>query len=153
MMREPKMKGDAVEALLVEDDPVHAELIVRGLRDNWVANRIHHVLDGEAALDCLFRRGAYADAMKSPVPHLILLDLRLPRIDGLEVLKEIKGDVRLRRIPVVVLTNSEGERDVVRAYENHVNSYLVKPVNFEQFGKLMQDLDFYWLAWNQHPWV
>ena len=89
-MREREMQDDAVHILLVEDDPDHAELIIRGLRDNLVANRIHHVLDGEAALDYLFRRGEYADAGKSPRPHLMLLDLRLPRVDGLEVLRETR---------------------------------------------------------------
>jgi CheY-like chemotaxis protein len=145
------MQGEAVEILLVEDDPAHAELIIRGLEDNLVGNRIHHVADGEAALDYLFRRGEHADAENSPRPHLILLDLRLPKIDGLEVLREIKADGGLRRIPVVVLTTSEGEGDIARAYDNYANSYLVKPVDFDRFGKLMRDLGFYWLIWNQHP--
>jgi CheY-like chemotaxis protein len=136
----------------VEDEPAHAELIIRGIETNGVANRINHVLDGEAALDYLFRRGEYADPEKSPTPHLILLDLRLPKVDGLEVLRAIKADEGLRRIPVVVLTTSEAESDVTRAYENHANSYLVKPVDFEKFGKLMGDLGFYWLVWNRHPW-
>ncbi len=145
------MNGEAVIILLVEDDPNHAELILRGLQDNHVANQIHHVMDGEAALDYLFRRGEYADSEKSPRPHLILLDLRLPKIDGQEVLEEIKADEELRRIPVVVLTTSEAERDLVRAYHNHANSYLVKPVEFAQFTQMMRDLGFYWLYWNRRP--
>ncbi len=151
-MSEPEMNGEAVVILLVEDDPDHAELITRSLEDNLVAHRIHHVLDGEAALDYLFRRGVYADAEKSPRPHLILLDLRLPKIDGQEVLREIKADAELRRIPVVILTTSEAESDIARAYGNHANSYLVKPVEFAKFGQMMGDLGFYWLVWNQHPW-
>ena len=134
-----------------EDDPNHAELIIRNLIDNQVANQIHHVLDGEAALDYLFRRGEYADAEKSPCPHLVLLDLRLPKTDGQEVLREIKADDELRRIPVVVLTTSKAESDIARAYDNHANSYLVKPVDFDRFRQLMRDLGFYWLIWNQHP--
>jgi CheY-like chemotaxis protein len=147
------LRGEAVHILLVEDEPAHAELIIRGVESNGVANRIHHVQDGEAALDYLFRRGEYTDPRKSPTPHLILLDLRLPKVDGLEVLSAIKADEKLRRIPVVVLTTSEAEADVARAYENHANSYLVKPVDFDKFGKLMGDLGFYWLVWNRHPWA
>ena len=150
-MTESQMQGKAVQILLVEDDPDHAELIIRGLQDNGVANRIHHVSDGEAALDYLFRRGEYADAEKSPCPHLVLLDLRLPKIDGLEVLREIKADEELRRIPVVVLTSSAAESDIAGASDNYVNSYLVKPVEFDEFRRMMQDLGFYWLVWNQHP--
>ena len=151
MPRVSKMRGDAVEILLVEDDPDHAELIIRGLEGNLVANQIHHVSDGEAALDYLFRRGEYADAEKWRGPHLVLLDLRLPRIDGLEVLREIKADEKLRRIPVVVLTSSATESDIAGACNNHANSYLVKPVEFDEFRRMMRDLGFYWLAWNQHP--
>ncbi len=145
------MNGEAITILLVEDDPNHAELILRGLQDSRMANQIHHVVDGEAALDYLFRRGEYADPEKSPRPHLILLDLRLPKIDGQEVLEEIKADEELRLIPVVVLTTSEAERDLVRAYHNHANSYLVKPVEFAQFAQMMRDLGFYWLYWNRRP--
>ena len=150
-MRESEMQGEAVEILLVEDDPDHAELIIRGLEDNLVANRIHHVSDGEAALDYLFRRGEYADGEKSPRPHLILLDLRLPKIDGLEVLREIKADGEMRPIPVVVLTSSAAESDMARAGDNYANSYLVKPVEFDPFRRMMRDLGFYWLVWNQYP--
>jgi len=146
------MKGEPLIILLVEDNPDHTELIVRSFQDHRVINQIYCVADGEAALDYLFRRGEYADAEKSPRPHVILLDLRLPRIDGLEVLKEIKADEELRRIPVVILTTSEAERDVVMAYNNHANSYLVKPVDFGKFAQLMDDMGFYWLGWNRKPW-
>jgi CheY-like chemotaxis protein len=150
-MTQSELQGEAVEILLVEDDPDHAELIIRGLQDNGVANRITHVSDGEAALDYLFRRGEYADAEKSPRPHLVLLDLRLPRIDGLEVLRQIKADEELRRIPIVVLTTSEANLDIAQSYDNQANSYLVKPVEFDAFRRMMRDLGFYWLVWNQHP--
>ncbi len=145
------MQGDAVRILLVEDDSDHAELIIRGLQANRVANQITHVSDGEAALDYLFQRGEYADAAKNPRPHLILLDLRLPKIDGLEVLKEVKEDNELRSIPVVVLTTSKADADLEKASEYHVNSYLVKPVDFEEFRRMMGDIGYYWLIWNQQP--
>ena len=146
------MEGKPLVILLVEDDTDHAELVIRSFQDHRVANRIYHVPDGEAALDYLFRRGDYASPEKSPRPHLILLDLRLPRIDGLEVLKEIKEDEKLRCIPVVILTTSEAESDLARAYDCHTNSYLVKPIDFAKFTQLMKDLGFYWLCWNRQPW-
>ena len=145
------MQGKPVEILLVEDDPDHAELVIRILQDNQVSNQIRHVSDGEAALDYLFQRGEYANAETNPRPHLVLLDLRLPRIDGLEVLRQIKADEELRRIPVVILTSSQADSDVVRAADHYVNSYLVKPVAFDEFRRMLQDLGFYWLVWNQHP--
>lgn len=147
------MDGEPLVILLVEDNPDHAELIMRSLQDHRVANKTYHVIDGEAALDYLFRRGNYADPEKSPRPHVILLDLRLPKIDGMEVLEEIKATDELKRIPVVVLTTSEAEGDVGKAYDNHANSYLVKPVDFDKFTKLMSDLGFYWLGWNCKPWA
>ena len=138
--------------LLVEDHIPHAELGKRNFARHRVANQIHHVTDGEAALAYLFRRGPYADPATSPRPHVILLDLRLPKVSGLEVLREIKTTNELQTIPVVILTTSTAERDVSRAYEQHANSYLVKPVGFAEFARLMQDLGFYWLAWNHCPW-
>ena len=144
--------GEASVILLIEDNPAHAELIRRNFETHRIANRLIHVTDGEAALDYLFRRGAYADSTRSPRPHLILLDLRLPKIDGLEVLKEIKTSQELRSIPVVILTTSEAEQDVACAYQHYVNSYLVKPVDFHQFTELMEELGVYWLAWNYDPW-
>jgi two-component system response regulator len=145
------MLGEPVLVMLVEDNIDHAELVIRTLEDHHIANRIQHFLDGQSALDYLFRRDVYADPEQSPRPHLILLDLRLPRVDGLEVLKEIKNDEELRGIPVIILTTSEADRDVTRAYSHHVNSYLVKPVGYEEFSKLMNDLGFYWLGWNTNP--
>ena len=145
------MDGEPLIILLVEDNPDHTELIMQSFRDHRVANKINHVSDGESALDYLFRRGDYADPKKSPRPNVILLDLRLPKVDGLEVLNEIKDVEKLRRIPVVVLTTSETEKDMSKAYNNHANSYLVKPVDFDKFTRLMDDLGFYWLGWNSKP--
>jgi CheY-like chemotaxis protein len=143
--------GEPLHILLVEDNEAHAELVIRGMRDQQVANRIHHVVDGEQALDYLFKRGAYADPEKNPRPNFVLLDLRLPRIDGLEVLKTIKTTPSLLRIPVVILTSSDAESDIARSYDYHANSYVVKPLDFRSFTKLMKDLGFYWLGWNEKP--
>ena len=143
---------EPLRILLIEDNLAHAELVMRSFRDHRIVHKIEHLSNGEAALDYLFRRGAYASVEKSPRPHVILLDLRLPRIDGLEVLKEIKDSTDLRTIPVVILTTSEAEQDVARAYGYHANSYLIKPVDFTQFVHLIEELGFYWLAWNHYPW-
>ncbi len=145
------MMGEPVLIMLVEDNEDHAELVMRTLESHHIANKIKRFMDGQTALDYLFRRGEYASAESSPRPHMILLDLRLPRVDGLEVLRQIKEETVLKNIPVVILTTSEAEKDVARAYEHHVNSYLVKPVGFEEFNRLMKDLGFYWLGWNTHP--
>ena len=148
-----KLNGEPLHILLVEDNEDHAELVIRGMKDQRVANKIHHVSDGEAALDYLFRRGAYTTIKSSPLPNLILLDLRLPRIDGLEVLKTIKETLHLQRIPVVILTSSSAEADIARSYDYHANSYVVKPLDFKTFTKLMDDLGFYWLGWNTKPHI
>ena len=145
------VQGEPIIILLVEDDPAHAEIVRRNLRDFRVANRIVHVEDGQAALDYLFHQGAYAGAQPSPRPNLILLDLRLPKVDGLEVLRRIKTDDDLKRIPTVVLTTSDAESDMVNAYTHGAGSYLVKPVNFDKFAGLMEAFGFYWLAWNRFP--
>ncbi len=147
------MDGEPVLVMLVEDNADHAELVMRTLSEHRVANRIRHFMDGQSALDYLFHRGPYGDVAENPYPHVILLDLRLPRVDGLEVLKKIKEADDLKHIPVVVLTTSEADRDVTRAYDQHVNSYLVKPVGYEEFSELMEDLGFYWLGWNTNPHV
>ena len=146
------MKGEHLIILLVEDNLDHAKIVKRSFRNHQVANRIHHVTDGQKALDYLFRQGKYADPKKSPRPHVVILDLRLPKMDGLEVLKNIKESEVLRRVPVVVLTTSEAEMDIARAYDHHANSYLVKPLDFQKFTGLMKDFGFYWLAWNTKPW-
>lgn len=149
--KEQEMIGEPVLVMLVEDNADHAELVIRTLEEHRIANRVRHFLDGQSALDYLFRRGEYSEPPTNPLPHVILLDLRLPRVDGIDVLKTIKESDELKTIPVVILTTSEAEKDVARAYYNHVNSYLVKPVGFEEFKKLMDDLGFYWLGWNVNP--
>jgi CheY-like chemotaxis protein len=146
-----KLTGDPLHILLVEDNEAHAELVIRSMRDQQVGNTIHHVLDGEKALDYLFLRDAYADPVKNPRPNLVLLDLRLPRIDGLEVLRIVKTTPDLLRIPVVILTSSDAETDIAKSYDYHANSYVVKPLDFKSFTKLMKDLGFYWLGWNTKP--
>ncbi len=137
--------------LLVEDDQDHAELVFRCLEEHLPNARVHHVLDGQAALDYLLRQGTYRDPARSPVPELILLDLRLPLVDGLSVLEEIKRSPALRQVPAVVLTTSDAPKDMHRAYASHVNSYLVKPMDFAQFSRQVQDLGLYWVGWNRHP--
>jgi len=145
------MIGEPLLVMLIEDNIDHAELVIRTLEEHRIANRVRHFLDGQSALDYLFRREGFAESADAERPHVILLDLRLPRVDGIDVLKAIKEDADLKSIPVVVLTTSEAEKDVAKAYYNHANSYLVKPVGFEDFKKLMDDLGFYWLGWNVNP--
>jgi CheY-like chemotaxis protein len=124
----------------------------RNFEKSRIANHLIHVSDGQAALDFLYSREAFSGS-PLPRPGLILLDLRLPKVDGLEVLKTIKGDQALSQIPVVILTTSAAESDLARAYEFHANSYLVKPVEFGNFVELLDVLGYYWLVWNQHPGV
>lgn len=145
------MIGEPAHVMLVEDNVDHAELVIRTLEEHRIPNQVRHFLDGQSALDYLYRRGEYSHEEDRPRPHVILLDLRLPRVDGIDVLKSIKESDELRSIPVVILTTSEAEKDVTRAFFNHANSYLVKPVGFEEFRKMMDDLGFYWLGWNTHP--
>jgi CheY-like chemotaxis protein len=145
------MVGESILILLIEDNADHAELIIRTLEEHRIANKVRHFFDGQTALDYLFQRGEFSDPAQNPRPHIILLDLRLPRVDGIDVLKAIKNDETLKCIPAVVLTTSEAEKDVARAYHNHANSYLVKPVGFEEFKELMDNLGFYWLSWNTNP--
>ncbi len=140
------MSGDPITILLVEDNPDHATLVIRSLKNFLVANHIIHAEDGEEALNYLNKIG---NGTKRP--HLVLLDLRLPKIDGLEVLRQIKTNKDLVDIPVVVLTTSDAETDMARAYEYHANSYLVKPVDFSKFTELMNALGFYWICWNKNP--
>ena len=145
------MIGEPIFVMLIEDNIDHAELVIRTLEEHRIGNRVQHFLDGQSALDYLFRQGEYAESDSTERPHVILLDLRLPRVDGIDVLKAIKADPDLKSIPVIVLTTSEAEKDVAKAYYNHANSYLVKPVGFEDFKRLMGDLGFYWLGWNINP--
>ena len=138
-----------IEVLLVEDDEDHAELVRRNLMGQPTKCRITHVANGEAALDYLHRRAPFADPQSSPRPDLILLDLRLPRVDGMTVLAEIKTTPHLKAIPVIVLTSSAADPDVSQAYLRHANSYLVKPLDIASFSSLMKELGLYWLTWNQ----
>lgn len=146
------MNGEPIVILLAEDDPAHAEIVRRNMENSRIANRLEHVEDGQEALDYLYRRNDFSDPGTSPRPGLILLDLRMPKVDGLEVLKAVKSDPELGRIPVVILTTSAAELDVAKAYEHHANSYLVKPVDFVQFTDLLETLGYYWLAWNKKPY-
>jgi CheY-like chemotaxis protein len=146
-----KIKGEPLVILLVEDNEDHAELVKRSMRDQRVANLMYHVSDGQQALDFLFHRGPYATSGSSPPPNLILLDLRLPRVDGLEVLTIVKNTPHLQRIPIVILSSSDAENDIAKSYDHHANSYVVKPLDFQTFTKLMDDLGFYWLGWNSRP--
>lgn len=150
-MKSGDIKDEAVTVLLVEDNHSHAELVMRILEDHKISHKIYHVTNGEVALDYLFRRKDYASPEKSPRPHVILLDLRLPRIDGLEVLKEIRKSEKHKNIPVVILTTSREEQDIAGAYENSANSYLVKPIDFEKFTKLIDSFGYYWLGLNHYP--
>lgn len=145
------LDGGPVVILLVEDDPAHAEIVRRNLAAHRVANRLIHVADGQEALDYLFRQGPHAPPAAALRPDVVLLDLRLPKVDGLEVLARLKADEGLRRLPVVVLTTSAAEADVVRAYDGGAGSYLVKPVDFDKFAALLEAFGFYWLAWNRFP--
>ena len=141
----------AVEILLVEDDPQDLELALRALRKANLANHIQTARDGAEALEFIFCEGAYAGRKIENVPRVILLDLKLPKVDGLEVLQRIKGDPRTDKIPVVMLTSSKEQTDVVRSYGLGVNSYIVKPVNFDGFIGAVQELGMYWLLRNQPP--
>ena len=145
------MKREEIEILLVEDNAADAELALHALRREKLANSIHLVRDGEEALDYLFCRGAYQDRSPDHQPRLVLLDLKLPKVDGLEVLRQLKSDARLKFIPVVILTSSREERDLVESYKLGVNSYIQKPVDFDQFREMIKEVGLYWLVVNQPP--
>jgi two-component system, response regulator len=143
--------NNEVEILLVEDNPSDAELALRALKKNNLANNVIRVCDGEEALDFIFACGQYKTRERLNIPRLILLDLKLPKIDGLEFLKIIKADPVTRLIPVVVLTSSVEESDMVESYRLGVNSYIVKPVDFDKFIESVKNIGFYWLLLNQQP--
>lgn len=132
--------GEPLVVLLVEDNPDHTELMRRSFEAHSIANMIRHVLDGEAALNYLFRRNEYADPINSPRPHLVLLDLRLPKVGGLEVLRQIKTSADLWSIPVVIVTTSVEDRDLANDYVHRANSYVVKPFDFNKFTRLINEL-------------
>lgn len=141
---------EQVEILLVEDNPRDAELTMRSLKKGGVANNILWLKDGEQALNYLFRRGEY-EAREDRYPRLVLLDLKMPRVDGMEVLKAVKADARTRRIPVVVMTSSQEEKDLAQSYDLGVNSYIVKPVDFSAVADVARQAGYYWLAVNRTP--
>lgn len=144
-------KHAEVEILLVEDNPNDAELSLRALKKNHLANRLAHVVDGEEALDFLFARGAFDYRQAEDQPRVVILDLKLPKVDGLEVLRIIKADPRLKVIPVVMLTSSQEERDMIESYRLGVNSFIIKPVDFDKFAAAVRDLGMYWMLLNQAP--
>jgi two-component system response regulator len=145
------VKTDEVEILLVEDNPKDVELTLHALRKEHLCNGIHVVRDGEEALDFLYCRGDYSYRSFDHPPKLVILDLKLPKVDGLEVLRTIKSDIRTRAIPVTVLTSSREDRDLVDSYKVGVNSYIQKPVDFNQFRDTVKQLGLYWLVVNQSP--
>ena len=145
------MNYEPSNILLVEDEEAHAELTKRAIRKAGNANRVDIVSDGEQALDYLYNRRPYADKEEYSVPGLIILDFKLPGIDGIDVLKVIKEDPDLKRIPVIMLTTSERDEDIVRSYEHYANSYLTKPVGFKAFEEKIVQVDFYWMILNKPP--
>ena len=141
---------EEVELLLVEDNPLDAELTMRALKSGGLANKLLWVKDGQEALDFLFREGRYATRGKS-VPRLVLLDLKMPRVDGIEVLRAVRAHEDTRYVPVVIMTSSQEERDVAQSYDLGVNSYVVKPVDFNSLTELARQAGYYWLAINRTP--
>lgn len=136
-------RGEPIEILLVEDEAIHADLTMEALAEGKIRNRVSHVRDGVEAMAFLRREGKYADA---PRPDLILLDLNMPRMDGKEVLEEVKSDPNLKRIPVVMLTSQAEDKDVLGAYDRHVNCYIIKPVDFEQFSRAVLSIEHFWFS-------
>ena len=145
------MNYDDVEILLVEDNPADAELTLDALKENNLANKVHHVEDGQQALDFIFANGSYQGRNFKSKPKVILLDLKLPKVSGLEILRKIKENPRTKTIPVVILTSSKDEKDMIESYKLGVNSYVTKPVNFTEFSKAIVNLGLYWLILNQQP--
>jgi two-component system response regulator len=142
-----------VEILLVEDDPDDVKLTLHTFNRFNITNRVHVVTDGAAALDYIFRTGEYAGRAQETPPKVVLLDIKLPKVDGLEVLRRVRADPRTTELPVVLLTSSREDRDVAEGYLHHANSYVVKPVDFDQFANAIRELGFYWLLLNVSPHV
>lgn len=140
-----------VEVLLVEDNPSDAELTLRALKKKNLANKLFHVKDGAEAIDFVFAQGAYSNRKVQNGPKVVLLDLKLPKLDGIDVLRRIKSDDRTKTIPVVVMTSSREDRDLSDCYELGVNGYVVKPVEFEDFARAVSDLGLFWLILNETP--
>ena len=146
------IKDNQVEILFIEDNQHEAELTIRSLKKHNLASNLKHIADGPDALDFIFSRGVYSERRNSQNPKLVLLDLKLPKIGGLEILRQIKTNELTKIIPVVVLTSSKEEKDVIESYRLGVNSYIVKPVNFESLSKAVAELGFYWLLLNHNSY-
>ena len=143
--------GEALVFLLVEDNAEHTDLVMRCFRQQRISNRIVHIEDGQKALDYLFREAEFSDSEEFPTPHCILLELHLPRVEGLEVLRRIKADPKLARIPVVILTTSSSEKERHKAEEFQADCYLEKPLDSDMLSTLMDKLGYYWLLWDKNP--
>jgi len=146
------MNSSKVEILLVEDNPTDVELTLRTLKEHNLTNKVQIATDGEEALDYIFATGSYKDREINKKPKVVLLDLKLPKVDGLEVLRRIKSDERTKDIPVVILTSSQEEKDRIESYRLGVNSYIVKPVDFQQFTEAVRDIGLYWMLLNELPY-
>lgn len=146
------MTEHVVDILLVEDRPEDAELAMIGLKRYNLVNKIDWVKDGEEALEYIFAEGRYSNRDANDKPRLILLDIHMPKVDGLEVLRTIRGDVRVQHVPVIVLTTSREEQDILSAYNLHVNAYMLKPVDFEGFIEAMKTMGMFWILLNQRPY-
>ena len=142
---------ESVEVLLAEDNPSDAEMAMRAFRKNNLANKVHWVKDGEEALEYVLCTGRYADRNAAHPPKLLLLDLKMPKVDGIDVLRRIKSEERLKTIPIVIMTSSNEERDVVETYRLGVNSYIVKPVDFSKFVATVAEVGMYWMLTNRVP--
>lgn len=142
---------EQIDIILAEDNPSDAELAIRALNKNNICNKILHLSDGEQVLEYIYATGKYENRNRDEIPKLILLDLKMPKVDGLEVLKRLKTDDRSKIIPVVLLTSSKEEKDIAEGYRLGVNSYIVKPVEFEKFVKAVSEVGLYWLLINQPP--
>jgi two-component system, response regulator len=144
------MDNNGVEILLVEDNPHDAEMTIRTLKKINLANRLVHLKDGAEALDFIFAKGAYTGRDTNDRPKVILLDIKMPKVDGIEVLRQIKSNPATKTIPVVIMTSSKEEQDIITSYNLGVNSYVVKPVDFDSFARAVSELGFYWLITNQY---
>ena len=145
------MNNNELEILLVEDNPTDAELTIRALKKHHLANHLIHVTDGQEALDFFFATGAYEGRDVMQQPKVVLLDLKLPKVGGIEVLRKLRADERTKLVPVVILTSSHEDRDVIETYNLGANSYIVKPVEFENFSQAVSNMGMYWLLLNEPP--
>lgn len=145
------MENKIVDIVLIEDNPFEAELAIRSLRKYNLSNNLLHVDDGAEALDLIYERGKYAGLELTPKPKLILLDIKLPKVDGIEILRQLKANERTKTIPVVMLTSSKENQDIEKCYELGANSYIVKPVDFDSFAKAVAELGMYWMLLNNPP--